>query len=65
MYQVITRDETTGHDTRATAIAEAKDLSGRHRGDVEVLDPNGRERMTFRNGALESYVFELRDRKEA
>ena len=43
-------------------MATAKEISSDRHGTVEVEEEAGHERLTYRNGDLESYVYDLRGR---
>lgn len=60
MYLVTVGTQTHDYDTRAEAIAAAKEFSAEHRGTVVVRDEEERERLTYHRGKLESYSYDTR-----
>ena len=54
MYQVVAGNRTTEFELRREAILEARQVSQRFRREVFVLRTDGRERMVYRRGRLES-----------
>lgn len=60
-YLLTVGGETREVVTRATAVAEAKELSLETRVQLERAD--GVEMMQFFGGSLETYIFETRDRR--
>ncbi len=60
MYLVTVGTQTHDYDTRAAAIAAAKEFSVEHRGTVLVHDEEERERFTYHRGKLESYTYDTR-----
>ena len=60
MYTVSIGNDITEYQTRAEAIAAAKEQSAESRQPVFVLDESQRERMAYQFGELESYTYETR-----
>ncbi|MGM0575042.1 MAG: hypothetical protein ACQEXJ_04845 [Myxococcota bacterium] len=63
MYSVVTGEQTQEFETRAKAIEAAKEISDAEHGKVTVYDESGCESLTYRNGALELYLYETRNRR--
>ena len=59
-YEVAQGTETHHYERRDEAIAAAKELSAESGVPVFVIDPSGREQMTYQRGELESYTWETR-----
>lgn len=62
MYSVTANEESTQYDTRKEAVIAARAVSSETGGSVEVEDSKQTELLTYRGGALESYVYETRRR---
>lgn len=60
-YSVTVGTDILEYSDRKQAIAEAKDRSRNHRGEVIVADSQGAEVLTYRAGELSSYLWD--DRK--
>lgn len=63
MFTVMSGDLVEEYEGRAQAIGRAKELSGERHGKVGIEDGDGRESFVYRGGELESYVYNLRDRR--
>ncbi len=63
MYTVSMGSHTTDIQTRAEAIASAKELSAENRQTVYVRDESERERFTYPGGELESYTYDTQPRR--
>lgn len=59
-YLVISRDEQTTLESRAEAVALAKQLTLDNDTSVTVERTDNRERMQFRQGSLIDFVYEIR-----
>ena len=62
MYELSYADQVLTYNTRAEAIAAAKELSVEHHGGVTVQDEDQLERMVYQHGELMSYDYETRRR---
>lgn len=60
MYTVYVADETLAYDSRASAIDAAKNMSGDSYRRVDVINEEQSELFRYKNGELESYIFETR-----
>jgi hypothetical protein len=58
-YTVSTRDESRTVQGREAAMEVAKNLSQERRGGVEVESQDGRIRIRFSSGQIESYTFDM------
>lgn len=63
MYQVVKGEEVVEKETRAEAIALARELSENTRQPVVVIDEDKVERLTYSEGDLEKYLYETRSRR--
>ncbi len=59
-YTITIRDDSEEFPTRKEAIDEARDRSGKIRGEVRVEDDQGIEVLCFRRGELTSYLWDTR-----
>lgn len=50
---------------RQAAVAKAKEISARSGRVIQVERADGRVRMAFRRGRLETYRFETQDRRKS
>lgn len=64
MYQLQSGNDFREFETRAEAIADAKELSLESRQPVVVSDEEQRERLTYTSGELESYTYETRTKSK-
>jgi hypothetical protein len=62
-YTIKDGQESVAVDGREAAITQAKEMSGRTWRTIGLERSDGRVRMQFRRGSLESYRFETRDRR--
>ncbi len=62
MYELSHGTNVIEVPTRAEAIVKAKEISTEHRGAVQIVDAEGRERMTYQGGELVNYDYETRRR---
>ena len=60
-FIVLWADEQRSFETREEAVALAKQLSHEHR--VQVDRDDGMESMQFFAGALETFIYETRDKR--
>jgi hypothetical protein len=62
MFELSFGTTIQNYDTRSEAIQAAREVSAEHRGMVNLLGDEGRERMTYQGGELLSYDYETRRR---
>jgi hypothetical protein len=63
LYTIFVGADATTIDGRIRAVSEAKEISRRTGRPIRVERTDGRVRMEFRRGALETYRYETRDRR--
>ena len=62
MYELSYDDVIKNVETRAEAIAQAKEISSENNVSVTLQDEGHRERMIYQRGELVSYDYETRKR---
>jgi hypothetical protein len=62
-FNIVFGTETIECTSREEAVVKAKSLSREHSQKVSVERDDGAVLMQFSNGGLDSYVYELRERR--
>jgi hypothetical protein len=65
MYTVIYDEQTETLETRAAAVARARELSVGHQRQVEIVDEKQKEQFVYRGGILDKYTYETRPPRPA